>query len=64
MKLSSSNIKKFVIFSQKKAFLIFGDMELSKFWKTETLKKFFIFQETSYISESNFLSSKIKQIHC
>ena len=35
---------KFMIFSQKKAFLIF--------WKWETLKKFFIFQETklSYIS--------------
>ena len=28
MELSSSNIKKFLIFSQKKAFLIFREMEL------------------------------------
>ena len=51
MKLSSSNIKKFFIFSQKKAFLIFGE--------TETPKKFLIFQETSYISGSNFELKKI-----
>ena len=44
MKLSNSNIKKFVIFSQKKAILIFQE--------TETPKNFFIFRETelSYIS--------------
>ena len=29
MKLSNYNIKKFLIFSQKKAFLIFREMELS-----------------------------------
>ena len=29
MELSNSNIKKFLIFSQKKAFLIFREMELS-----------------------------------
>ena len=28
MELSSSNIKKFLVFSQKKAFLIFWEMEL------------------------------------
>ena len=52
MKLSGSNIKKFLIFSQKKAFLIFRI--------TETRKKFLMFQETelSYISENNFLSPK------
>ena len=38
MDISGTNIKKFLIFSQKKAFLIF--------WDTETPKKFFIFQET------------------
>ena len=46
MELSGSNTKKFLIFSQKKAFLIF--------WETETLKNslyfrkenFLIFQET------------------
>ena len=38
MELSSSNIKRFLIFSQKKAFLIFRE--------TDTPKKFFIFQET------------------
>ena len=44
MKLSDYNIKKFLTFSQKKAFLIFEE--------TETPKKFPIFQKTelSYIS--------------
>ena len=44
MKLSGSNIKKLLIFSQKKAFLIF--------WEAETPKTFLIFQETerSYVS--------------
>ena len=44
--------KKCLIFSQKKAFLIFSE--------TEIPKKFFIFQETelSYISGSNFPSTK------
>ena len=44
MELSNSNIKKFLIFFQKKAFLIFREME--------TLKKFPIFLEVrlSYIS--------------
>ena len=48
MKLSGSNIKKFLIFSQKKAFLIFQ--------KKNTQTKFLLFQETklSYIS-GNFL---------
>ena len=55
MELSSSNIKKFLILLQKKAFLIFQKMELSYilgngnpekiliFHKMETLKKFVIF---------------------
>ena len=44
MELSEPKIKIFLIFSQKKAFLIFQE--------TETPKKFLIFQETelSYIS--------------
>ena len=52
MELSSSSIKKFLIFSQKKSFLMFQE--------TETSKKFLMFQETklSYISGSNFQSSK------
>ena len=37
MKLSDYNIKKFLTFSQKKAFLILGE--------TETVKKFLIFQK-------------------
>ena len=43
MEFSGSNIKKFLIYSQKKDFLIFSE--------SETLKNFFIFQETelSYI---------------
>ena len=55
MELSSSNIKKFLIFSQKEAFFIFREMEFSYilgnenpekkiliFRKTETPKKLFI----------------------
>ena len=38
MKLSSSNVNKCLIFSQKEVFLIFQE--------TETLQKFLIFQET------------------
>ena len=38
MELFSSNIKKFRIFSQKIAFLMF--------WETETPKKILIFEET------------------
>ena len=37
MELSGSNIKKFIIFSQKKTILII--------WEMETPKKFVIFQE-------------------
>ena len=44
MKLSCSNIKKFLLFSRKKAFLIFREIE--------TPQKFLIFQETSYILET------------
>ena len=44
MKLSSSSIKKFLIFSQKKSFLIFHE--------TETPQKFFIFQEMK--NQKNF----------
>ena len=42
MELSSSNIKKILIFSQKKAFLIFWKMELSD----SKVKKRLIFLET------------------
>ena len=54
MELSGSGIKNFLIFLQKKVIFIF--------WETETPKKFLVFQEkeTSYISESNFPSSKKK----
>ena len=38
MELFCSNIKKFLVFSQKKALLIF--------WEKETAQKFFKFQET------------------
>ena len=67
--LSSSNIRKFLIFSQKKAFLIFQEIK--------TPKKFFIFQETelSYIlgngnpkkllifQKVNFQTRKMKKKH-
>ena len=69
MKLSSSNIKKFLIFSQKKAFLLFKE--------TETRKKFVIFREMklSYITgngnpkkhlifqEVTFWARKVKNTH-
>ena len=42
MKLSRSNIKKFLVFSQKKAFLIFQETELSYFSGNGT---FLIFRE-------------------
>ena len=41
MNLSSSNIKKFLIFSQKKAFLIFREME--------TPQKYLVFQHRTII---------------
>ena len=53
MKLSSSNIKKFLIFSQTKAFLIFQETEPTPppskkkqliFQETETLKNFLYFR--------------------
>ena len=55
MELSGCSIKKFLIFSQKKSFLMFQEME--------TLRKFLMFKKTelSYISRSNFQSSKNKK---
>ena len=52
MELSSSSIKKFLIFSQKKSFLMFQERE--------TPKKFLMFQETK-LSGSNLQSSKNKK---
>ena len=49
IKLSSSNNKKCLIFSQKKAFVIFQEMEI---WK----KKFFIFQERTLKSQAKKFS--------
>ena len=59
MEFSGSNIKKFFIFSQKKAFLIFQE--------AETPKKFLIFQERKtlksflYSEKQNFPSLKNKK---
>ena len=55
MRLSGSNIKKFLMFSQKNVFLIFQE--------TDTLKKFLIFQETSDISGSNSPRSNNEKTH-
>ena len=46
MELSGANIKKIPIFSQKKTFLIFGEMELFYILGNGNPKKFLIFQET------------------
>ena len=70
MELSSYNIKKFPIFSSKESFSYILE-------NGNRPKKFLIFQETelyyisgngsplktSHISESNFMSSKNKEIH-
>ena len=50
MELSSSNIKKFLVFSQKKSFLLFQEtktpkLNIPKFQETETLKKFLYFRK-------------------
>ena len=65
-----SNIKKFLIFSQEKVFLLFREVELSyilgnrkplkKFliiWQMNTLKILFIFQEVT------FQARKVKRTH-
>ena len=57
MKLYSSNIKKFLIFSQKKAFLIFQKTEPPKkillFWETEILKSVLYFRKYNFPSSKN-----------
>ena len=57
MELSSSNIKKSLIFSQKKAFLIFREMKLSYILGNRNPEKIL------YISENNFPGSKNEKTH-
>ena len=61
MELSSSNIKKNLIFSQKKGFLIFPEIESSTFQlknlKTSTPKNFLYFRETETETPKNFYVS-------
>ena len=72
MELSSSNIRKFLIFSPKKAVLILQEMEIPKeflifsqkkavfiFQDTETPKIFILFQEMEILK--NFPSPKNKK---
>ena len=59
MELSSSNIKKILIFSQKKAFLIFWKMELSD----SKVKKRLIFLETKPCTSQPKPKKKKKKIH-
>ena len=63
MKLFGSNIKKFLIFSQKKDFLIFRETKTSINYLHFRKRNFFIIQQTSYISRSNGPSSKNKKTH-
>ena len=63
MKLSGSNIKKFLIFSQKKDLLIFRETKTSINCLYFRKRNFFITQQTSYISRSNVPSSKNKKTH-
>ena len=60
MELSDLNIKKFFIFSQKKAFLIFREMKLSYILGNENPGKipYISGNGTAYVSGSNCLSSK------
>ena len=53
MELSSSNIKKFLIFSQKKAFLTFWETETPKNSLCYRKQNFLIFQETEALE--NFI---------
>ena len=59
---SSSNIKKILIFSQKKAFFIFPEMKSCTFqskpekWKKSIRRKFFILQETQTPKKFIFVS--------
>ena len=61
MKLSGSNIKKFLTFSQNKAFLTFEE--------TETLRNFIVFQQTNgnfkklIFQEVTFHAQKMKKTH-
>ena len=54
MELSSSNIRRFLIFSQKKAFLIFQEMKISHISGNRNTEIIHIFPETKffYISRS------------
>ena len=67
MELSNSNIKKFIIFSQKKAFLIFRETKTPKQIPYISGNGAFLYfrkhkpKKSSYISGSNFLSSKDKK---
>ena len=59
MKLSGSKIKNFVIFTQKKAFLLF--------WKTETLKdseKNFMFWRMKLYSPKNLNKTPLGETGC
>ena len=66
MELFSSNIKKFLIFSQKKAFLIFPEMELPHISRSGNHEKVPDISENknpkkfSYISGENMQNLKIK----
>ena len=64
MKLSSSNIKKFLIFPQKKAFLIFWETELFYILRNENPEKIsYIFSKESfsYLSENENLPPQKKK---
>ena len=58
MKLSCSNTRKFLIFSQKKAFLIIRETKPPKNCLYLRKRNLYIFEETSYISGIIFPSSK------
>ena len=55
MELSSPNIKKFLTFFQKKAFLKFREMELLKGSSYISEENFLISEKTSYISRNGAL---------
>ena len=63
MELANSNIKKFLIFSQKKAFLYFGRQKHRKKSLYFRKRKFFIFQENGNPINVTFQAPKIKKIY-
>ena len=61
MEFSSSTVKEFLIFSQRKACLYFGNRKTRKQFLYFSKRNIFIFQETSYTLKKKIQAGKIKE---